>query len=146
MSALFVQPRPASWWLNRILVEYSSQNEAKLKSGEKKKRKKKKERGEKVGRYSVGDYAANAVLRSAEEKRMKMRRGRARRNCGWSIMSASCKYSSDSRYLVSVVRWGSVDRARHLKGYKFSSPVWLNGKRRTLTFTMWVSIPCVTSW
>lgn len=36
----------------------SSQNEAELK----------KKKGEKVGRYSVADYAANAALRTAEEK------------------------------------------------------------------------------
>lgn len=31
--------------------------------------------GGNVGRYSAGDYAANAAHRSAEEKRMEMRRG-----------------------------------------------------------------------
>jgi len=34
-----------------------------------------KKTAKKVGRCSVGDYAANAALRSADEKRMEMRRG-----------------------------------------------------------------------
>lgn len=105
-AELFVQPVHSRWWLNGILVEYCSQNEAKLRIGG----------GEtqESREYSVGDYAANAALRSAEKNGNE--KGRAGRNCGWSIMSVSCKYSSDNRFLVWVVLNGQGKVLYRIRG------------------------------
>lgn len=55
-----------------MLVEYCSQNEAKLRNGGGERQESRE--------YSVGDYAANAALRSAEKNGNE--KERAGRNCG----------------------------------------------------------------
>lgn len=95
---------PARWWLNCTPAESGSVEWSRIKKSRKKKE-------EKVGRYSVGDYAANAALRSAGEKGWKKGNGgRARRNPGWSIVSATCKCSSDNHWLISMAPWNSMGK------------------------------------